>query len=106
MIDNPCKTGAEGRELWLERRIDAPPERLFAAWTQPELVRRWFAPAPWSVSAAETDLRVGGATQVVMRGPDGQNFQMSASISTSSRIGEWSLPTLSSTPGPLRKSRS
>jgi uncharacterized protein YndB with AHSA1/START domain len=74
MTDNPFKTGAEGRELWLEQRIEAPPARLFAAWTQPELIKRWFTPAPWSVASAETDLRVGGATRIVMRGPDGAEF--------------------------------
>jgi hypothetical protein len=51
MTYNKCRTGAEGRELWLERRIDAPPARLFGAWTQRELIRRWFTPPPFGQSA-------------------------------------------------------
>ncbi len=74
MTDTQCRTGAEGRELWLEARMDAPPAKLFAAWTRPELIKRWFTPAPWSVASAETDLRVGGATRIVMRGPDRAEF--------------------------------
>lgn len=59
------------RELVLTRLIDAPPEKLFRAWTEPELLRQWFAPAPWTVSSARTDVRPGGSTVIVMRSPDG-----------------------------------
>jgi uncharacterized protein YndB with AHSA1/START domain len=68
------RTWAEGRDLWLERRIDASPEWLFKAWTQPELLKQWFAPSPWSVPEAQSDLRVGGSSRIVMRGPDGTEF--------------------------------
>ena len=58
-------------ELTLTRHIDAPPERVFAAWTQPEAMCRWFAPGNMTVPEAEADLRVGGAWRVVMLDPDG-----------------------------------
>ena len=65
---------ASDRELVLTRLIDAPPEKLFRCWTEPELMKQWFAPAPWGLSEAETDVRPGGSSRVVMRSPDGQEF--------------------------------
>jgi uncharacterized protein YndB with AHSA1/START domain len=62
------------RELVLTRLIDAPRDKLFRAWTEPKLVKQWFAPLPWTTSAAEIDLRPGGASLIVMRDPDGNEF--------------------------------
>ncbi|MBI2278213.1 MAG: SRPBCC family protein [Dechloromonas sp.] len=62
------------RELILTRIIDAPPEKLFRAWTEPALIVQWFTPSPWTTVHAETDLRPGGSSLVVMRSPDGQEF--------------------------------
>jgi len=59
-------------ELTLSRFIDAPREKLFRCWTDPELMPIWFCPPPWGVSRAEVDLRAGGSCLVVMRGPEGQ----------------------------------
>ncbi len=57
------------RELRLTRLIDAPREKLFRAWTEPELLKQWFAPLPYTTPAAELDVRPGGANFVVMRRP-------------------------------------
>lgn len=59
------------RELLLTRLIDAPPELLYRAWTEPALIVRWFTPAPWSTASAETDVRPGGSQHIVMRSPEG-----------------------------------
>lgn len=59
------------RDLVLQRLIHAAPDKLFRAWTEPELLKQWFAPAPWITTIAETDVRPGGASLIVMRGPDG-----------------------------------
>jgi uncharacterized protein YndB with AHSA1/START domain len=67
-------TAANERELVLTRIIDASPEKLFRAWTEPELLKQWFAPLPWTVTKAETDLRPGGASLIVMRSPEGEAF--------------------------------
>jgi uncharacterized protein YndB with AHSA1/START domain len=56
------------RELVLTRIIDAPREKLFRAWTEPELLKQWYAPLPWTTPEAEMDVRPGGASLVVMRG--------------------------------------
>ena len=63
---------AADRELVLTRLIDAPREKLFRAWTEPALMKQWFAPLPWTTPVVEVDVRPGGANFVVMRGPDGE----------------------------------
>jgi len=74
MSNNKCRTWTDGRELGLERSFACAPERLFDAWTQPEILSKWFAPHPWSVPEAQCDLRIGGASRLVMRGPDRVEF--------------------------------
>ena len=54
----------------IERTFQAPAARVFDAWTSEEVMRRWWqAEHGWETSAAEVDLRVGGAVRVVMRDP-------------------------------------
>jgi uncharacterized protein YndB with AHSA1/START domain len=64
----------ENRELSLTRLIDAPRAKVYRAWTDPELLKQWFAPRPWTTPRVELDVRPGGANVIVMRGPDGQEF--------------------------------
>jgi uncharacterized protein YndB with AHSA1/START domain len=65
-------TEESGRVVRIERTFAASAEDVFDAWTSPEVMRRWFHPAPdWSTPEAEGDLRVGGKVRVVMRRPDG-----------------------------------
>lgn len=65
-------TAQPGRVLRIERTFAASAEDVFDAWTSPDVMRRWFHPAPdWATPAAEVDLRVGGKVRVVMRRPDG-----------------------------------
>jgi len=67
-------TSTSERELVLTRIINAPREKVFRAWTEPELLKQWFAPLPWTTPVAETDVRPGGSSLIVMRGPDGNEF--------------------------------
>lgn len=62
------------RELVLTRIINAPPARVYQAWTDPELLKQWFTPRPWTTPVAELDVRVGGANLIVMRDPDGKEY--------------------------------
>jgi uncharacterized protein YndB with AHSA1/START domain len=57
-----------GTTLRLTRVIDAPRERLFRAWTDPEQLSRWFTPIR-GYSHAELDLRVGGGFRIAMVQP-------------------------------------
>lgn len=74
MSNARATTMTEGRDLILKRTFNASPEKLFKAWTQPAALKLWFAPLPWTVSKAETDVRPGGANVIVMRSPEGQDF--------------------------------
>ncbi len=60
-------TFTEGRDLLLIRTIHAPREKVFNAWTDPALLKKWFAPQPWTTPVVETDVRVGGPTSVYNR---------------------------------------
>jgi len=51
-------------ELVLTRLIDAPREKLFRCWTEPQLLKQWFAPAPYTTPVAEVDLRAGGRYRI------------------------------------------
>jgi uncharacterized protein YndB with AHSA1/START domain len=57
--------------LVVRRVIRASAERVFDAWTQPELLRQWWGPKPVTCCDAEVDLRVGGAYRIGNRLPDG-----------------------------------
>ena len=65
-------TEESGQVVRIERTFAASAEDVFDAWTNPEVMRRWFHPAPdWDTPEAEVDLRVGGKVRVVMRKRDG-----------------------------------
>ncbi len=57
--------------LEVRRTIAAPVDRVFAAWTRPELVRKWWGPAEVQCTSAEIDLRVGGRFKLANQLPDG-----------------------------------
>ena len=61
-------------DLSLTRLINATPDKLFRAWTEPELIKQWFVPKPWTIARAETDLRPGGQCLIVMRSPEGDEM--------------------------------
>ena len=65
---------ASDRELVLTRLIDAPREKVFRCWTDPALLKQWFAPLPWTISHVEMDLHPGGTSLIVMKSPEGQEF--------------------------------
>jgi uncharacterized protein YndB with AHSA1/START domain len=70
----PAASGDQGRELVLTRIVDASPESLYRCWTEPQLLKQWFAPAPIITPVAELDVRPGGSNFVVMRMPDGMEM--------------------------------
>ena len=48
----------------LERTIPAPPDQVYRAWLDPEVLRRWLAPGGLEVSRLELEARVGGRLRV------------------------------------------
>jgi uncharacterized protein YndB with AHSA1/START domain len=56
----------------LQRVIPAPPERVYRAWLDPELLRGWLAPGDSEVTRVEVDERVGGHYRIWQAGPGGE----------------------------------
>ena len=61
----------EQLDLVLERTLDAPVDLVWKAYTDPEHLKRWFAPKPYQITECELDLRPGGIFRIRMTGPDG-----------------------------------
>ncbi len=66
----PLPTG----DLVIERTFYAPLEEVWNAWTQPEMVKKWWGPREYTSPVAIIDFRVGGRTLNCMRGPDGKDI--------------------------------
>ena len=63
--------------LTLKRRFNAAPAKVFAAWTDPEKIKRWMGPEGVEPLHAEIDVRVGGRYRWIMRSPDGEEHDVS-----------------------------
>ena len=57
--------------LNITRTFEAPRQAVWDAWTQPDQLKQWFMPAPFSIPSCELDVRPGGALHVDTQGPDG-----------------------------------
>lgn len=69
--DTPIKPS-----LTLKRRLNAPAEKVYAAWTDPEKIVKWFGPDAGPVTRAETDLRVGGRYVIAFHTEDGERHEV------------------------------
>ena len=58
--------------LTLVRRLKAPPAKVYAAWTEPERMARWWGPDAGPVLSAEAEVHPGGRFRVVFRTEDGE----------------------------------
>ena len=63
--------------LTIKRRLNAPPAKVFAAWTDPEKVKLWMGPGEIKAAHAESDPRTGGRYRWVMRAPSGEEHDIS-----------------------------
>jgi uncharacterized protein YndB with AHSA1/START domain len=59
-------------ELSVSRLIDASPADCWKTWT--DHLAEWFCPKPWTVELIEMDLRPGGRSALIMRGPGGEEM--------------------------------
>src|SRR4029453_8164005 len=59
--------------LTLKRRINAPPAKVYQAWTDPAKIARWFGPQQVESVQAETDLRVGGCYRLIAHTEQGRH---------------------------------
>ena len=86
-------------ELTLTRLMDVSPDKLFRCWTEPALMKQWFAPKPYTTPVAEVDLRPGGASLVIMKSPEGQEIPCPGQyleivpnrkiVATDAFVGDW-----------------
>ncbi|GBF50919.1 activator of HSP90 ATPase [Leptospira ryugenii] len=61
-------------DLFFERNVEVPPQRVWDAWTRPELLVQWFTPDPWKTTHCEIDLKPGGIFRTVMKSPEGMEM--------------------------------
>ncbi len=68
--------GAAKRNIYLtlRRTINAPVEAVYAAWTEPEMLRRWLAPGDATVKRAVAEVAVDGMFLIEMQGADGRRW--------------------------------
>jgi uncharacterized protein YndB with AHSA1/START domain len=67
----------DDRELVIIRTFDAPRDLVWKAWTDPERIAEWMAPAGFTIPFNEGDMRPGGAWRCHMRAPDGVEHRCS-----------------------------
>jgi uncharacterized protein YndB with AHSA1/START domain len=63
--------------LTIKRRFNAAPAKVFAAWTDPEKVKRWMGPGEVKALRVESDPRTGGRYRWVMQAPNGEEHDVS-----------------------------
>jgi uncharacterized protein YndB with AHSA1/START domain len=59
-------------QFTVDHTLDAPAARVFEAWTKPELMKQWWAPASFGISfvSCEIDARTGGSYRFVFSHPE------------------------------------
>ncbi len=68
---------SEERRLRLERTLDAPRERVFAACVEPAELAKWWGPRGFTAPSIELDVRIGGEYRIAMQPPEGELFYLS-----------------------------
>ena len=63
--------------LTLKRRLKAAPDKVYAAWIEPEKIVKWFGPDAGPVKDASVDPRVGGRYAVTFHTEDGEQHHVS-----------------------------
>lgn len=62
------------KQIIIERIFEAPVERVWRAWTDPEMIKKWWGPEGFTAPSIKNDLRVGGKYVYAMHGPAGTEF--------------------------------
>ena len=66
------KEDLANRKIKVTREFDAPVEKVWRAWTEKELLDKWWAPKPWKAVTKSMDFREGGKWLYYMEGPEGE----------------------------------
>jgi uncharacterized protein YndB with AHSA1/START domain len=62
----------ENKKVKVKREFEAPVARVWAAWTEAELLDQWWAPKPWKARTKSMDFSEGGRWMYAMVGPEGE----------------------------------
>jgi uncharacterized protein YndB with AHSA1/START domain len=60
------------KQLTVKREFKGPVKTVWKAWTDPDLLDRWWAPKPWKAKTKHMDFRIGGHWLYSMNGPEGE----------------------------------
>ena len=60
------------KKIHVVREFNAPIEKVWKAWTNPDLLEKWWGPKPWTAITKSMDFTVGGAWLYYMEGTEGQ----------------------------------
>lgn len=66
----------ENKKIVIERIFNAPQEKVWEAWTNPELVKQWWGPKDFTAPSIKSDFKVGGKYIYAMHGPAGTQFDV------------------------------
>ncbi len=61
-------------QLTINREFNTPLEKLYAAWSNAEIIKQWFAPGDMKVAEATADFKEGGAYRIVMQDTNEQHI--------------------------------
>lgn len=56
----------------IKREFNASLTNVWSAWTEPEILDQWWAPAPWKSKTKRMDFKEGGQRLYAMVGPEGE----------------------------------
>lgn len=70
-MTSPSPQAHAAHDLAISRLLRAPRAALWRAWSEPELLRQWWCPKPWTTEVRAFDFRPGGNFHTFMQGPDG-----------------------------------
>jgi len=66
------ETDLDAKTIHIVREFNAPIEKVWRAWTEPDLIEKWIAPKPWTAKTKIMDFTVGGIWLYAMVSPEGQ----------------------------------
>jgi uncharacterized protein YndB with AHSA1/START domain len=76
MAANTASAVVQKPSLTLKRRLNAPPEKVYAAWTDPTKIVKWFGPDAGKVTRTDMDVRVGGRYDIGFHTEDGEEHNV------------------------------
>ena len=77
MPASPAANAPVNPSLTLKRRLNASPEKVYAAWTEPTHLTQWFGPEGGVVERADLNVRPGGRYTIVFHTKDGEQHHVS-----------------------------